>query len=173
MIDVHVLHLPGERADWRAACDASLVGHPITVHHLDGTPRDYLGSRLRGFSVGSHPFVSFVDPDDVVLPNAFAICLANFAIHQLAVAIYTDSLRLQENEPMHSARPIRFNRPHQVVVARRKVIDEVVQSGESFKDDAGFWSAVKKRGQVHHLPFVGYVWRDHSQGHHRSQPLAP
>ena len=77
LIDCHVLHLPGERVDWRAWCDDSLDANraDIRIHHLEGIPGAYMKARYEGFKQGRLQFVSYVDPDDwVVGVGAFELC---------------------------------------------------------------------------------------------------
>lgn len=167
MIDVHVLHLPDERADWRAACDASLIGHPIVVHHLDGIRGDYFAARRRGFAAGNHSLVSYVDPDDTVEPNAFAFCASALDANPNALAVYTECLCIRENNSRVTARPFSFPRPHQLIVARRSFVESVIDKVAS---DVDLWHVARKTGHVLKIPYVGYVWRDHSGGHHRSNP---
>lgn len=161
LIDCHVLHLAGEREDWRKECDASLadVGPLVKVHHMDGIPGDYKAARRFGFFRGSAPFVSFADPDDMVWGCAFAQCLGH--ITDSDAAVWTASLVMRGAlvEPAHHARP------HQLIVARRTAVEAALCDGPM--DDRNLWEAVGRFGKVRHLPQVmGYVWRDHRDGHH-------
>lgn len=163
MIDVHILHLPHERREWRAACDDSLAGEPdIAIHHLDGIPGDYFASRRMGFSVGRQPFVSYVDPDDVILPGAFGDCLTFLRTNPLHSAVYTRSYKINLGEV--AMEELETRRPHQLIVARR----EYVQASLPFaRSDADLWERVAALGPIHRLDTFGYVWRDHADGHHR------
>lgn len=77
MLDVHVL-ITNPRADWVAQCKASIAaavaaaGFPVAVHYLDGEIGHIGRGRARGYALGEHPYVTCVDDDDYVLPNAFA-----------------------------------------------------------------------------------------------------
>lgn len=163
MIDVHILHLPHERREWRTACDESLAGEPdIAIHHLDGIPGDYFGSRRMGFAVGRLPFVSYVDPDDVILPGAFGDCLAFLHAHPLNTAVYTRSYKITYGEWLFEE--LHARRPHQLIVARREYVLAVLPFARS---DADLWEQVAHHGPIHRLNTFGYVWRDHADGHHR------
>lgn len=75
MIDVHVLTHSGTRSDWLAQCLQSLASEPCTVHVIAGTEGNIAAGRARGFAMGVHPLVTFVDSDDYVLPGAMsAMC---------------------------------------------------------------------------------------------------
>lgn len=75
MIDVHLLIMPGERADWRKQCLASLRGEPAQVRVIPGKVDDLGGARAEAFLEGTSPYVSWVDPDDYVLPGGFQACI--------------------------------------------------------------------------------------------------
>ncbi|MCH8857739.1 MAG: hypothetical protein IIA03_16260, partial [Proteobacteria bacterium] len=42
---------------------------PCTVHVLQGTEGNIAAGRERGFAMGTHPYVTYVDSDDFVLPG--------------------------------------------------------------------------------------------------------
>ena len=158
LIDCHVLHLANQRDDWWQACRQSLEGQPINLHHLAGIPGDYTRARCEALPVGAAPFVSYVDPDDMVMAGAFARCLHALQTTDAAM-VWTDSLVTYEDNPMAWARKLRPRRPHQLIVVRRDVMLGALVGG--LAGDAELWRRVGQLGKVVHLDFVGYVWRDH------------
>lgn len=77
MIDVHVLTHSGTKPEWLDQCLESLAAQPCTVHVVQGVERNIAAGREMGFGLGTHPFVTFVDSDDYVLPGAMeAMCEA-------------------------------------------------------------------------------------------------
>lgn len=77
MIDVHVLTHSGTKPEWLDCCLESLAAEPCTVHVVQGVERNIAAGREIGFGLGTHPFVTFVDSDDYVLPGAMdAMCEA-------------------------------------------------------------------------------------------------
>jgi hypothetical protein len=54
---------------------ASLRKQPITLHVLAGVKGHIGKGRYNGFQAGRHPYVSLVDPDDLVTKNGFRDCL--------------------------------------------------------------------------------------------------
>lgn len=158
-IDCHVLWLPGQRDDWWQECRQSLLGEPINVHRVEGIPGDYVTARCRAFAVGSAPFVSYVDPDDLVTRGAFAHCLWKLAAPDV-VMVWTDSVRLFESG---ERKLVNARRPHQLIVARRWAVEQALEDGDA--GDAELWRRVAQLGVVEHLGIVGYAWRQH--------PLSP
>lgn len=79
MLDVHVLTLPTSRPDWLSQCvdsvyeAAKAADFPVGVHLVDGDIGHIGRGRARGYAMGDHPYVTYVDHDDYLLPNAFAV----------------------------------------------------------------------------------------------------
>lgn len=91
-IDVHVLLLPAtDRILWQE-CLESLQDEPINIHIAEGIPGHIGKARYGGFTQGTSPYVSCVDPDDLVIPGAFAACLEALEAHPEACGVYTDEL---------------------------------------------------------------------------------
>lgn len=156
--DCIVLWLPGQRADWRAKCDESLRGEPVAVHPVQGIPGDYPRARCESFKTGSLEFVSYVDPDDYVMPGAFEAC-TRLLDTTGAVMAWTDCLAVWEDDPLSRARRVTPRRPHQLIVARRWAVEHAAADGPV--SDSELWRRVGAMGVGIHLPIIGYVWRDH------------
>lgn len=78
MLDVHVLMLDSVSEEYHRQCRESLdvavakAGFPVHVHYVPGI-LGHLGiARWRGYTQGSAPYVTHVDDDDYVDPQAFA-----------------------------------------------------------------------------------------------------
>lgn len=76
MIDVHTILLGDENPEWLAQMVQSLAGEPVSLHIVRGEFGHIGRGRAEGFVRGSNPYVTYVDPDDWVLPGAFSACLA-------------------------------------------------------------------------------------------------
>lgn len=144
--------------DWWLRCRQSLFGEPVNVLMARGIEGDYPAARCRAFALGDSPFVSYVDPDDYVTRGAFARCLAAFTPQ--TAAVWTKSLTLQGDAPEWRAKPYRAGRPHQLIVARREAVQCAIGGGRV--SDAEIWRRVERVGVVKQIPYVGYVWRQHS-----------
>jgi len=70
-IDVHIIH--HKEPQWLLdRCIASMDGQPVNIHIVKGINEwPPFKGRALGFSKGSAKYVSYVDPDDVVLPGCF------------------------------------------------------------------------------------------------------
>lgn len=182
MIDVHILHLPNERADWWQECEASLSDHPITIHHVDGVVGDIRQARLSGYQLGHHEYVSYVDPDDIVMPGAFQALLDTLSSNPHVDGAYSLSDRIDHNGKslglIHPFREytqdyLRRNilEIHQLTCMRRSSIINTIQDNYHLIPPMGYaevtycalfaqkylWKAVDH---------VGYAWRMHNGGAH-------
>lgn len=72
-IDVHVLASKDDKG--LALCLASLNAEPVNVHVCDPIAGDIALARKRAYSKGMAPFVSYVDPDDTVIPGIYSALL--------------------------------------------------------------------------------------------------
>ena len=71
MIDVHIIKF--DEPQWQIdRCLESLKDEPVTLHIVQGFYEwpPYQGRAL-GYSKGTAPYVSYVDPDDYLVPGAF------------------------------------------------------------------------------------------------------
>jgi glycosyltransferase involved in cell wall biosynthesis len=111
MIDVHMIVY--DEPQWQIdRCLESLKDEPITLHVIPGVEeRRYkvcgpVIGRREGFSRGSAPFVSFVDPDDWIEPGAFGFLLDEIERSGLNVAyggeyIHRDGRRVGVSYSLH------------------------------------------------------------------------
>lgn len=180
-IDVHVLHLPEENQQWRKLCDHSLIGHPINVHHLPGIQGNLRLARYQGFSAGTSEFVSFVDPDDIVEPFTYAICLKYLRDNPHCCGVYTTCSTMDEHgnliaKELHSRDPwshenmrSHISLVHQITVMRREYVQKVLDEHfEHIPIDTlemyYIYCALTKYGPWVNVPHIGYKWRWHRGG---------
>lgn len=115
MMDVHVLTHSRTRPQWLRQCLDSLAGQPCTVHVVPGVEGNIAAGRERGFALGVHPYLSFVDSDDWVPEGAVQAMLQ--AMEQgAAAAVGCERLWLPPG------RPGREIRGHHLYVIRRDVL---------------------------------------------------
>lgn len=93
----------------------SKSGFPVAFHEVSAFPGHIGRARRAGFSAGNHPYVTFVDDDDYVMPNAFS-CLQS-ALDARPKAIFTRETVLQ-NGMMGST-----DRRHHLAVYRRDIVE--------------------------------------------------
>lgn len=184
LIDVHIARRPNENPEWWKQCQDSLQQQPINVHMVDAVEGDVRAARYNGFSQGTAPYVSFVDPDDYVLPDTFTKCLETIQNSPDNVCgVYTMSNRLKVKN--NRIKLLLRYRPwtissmkwastvHQIVVYKRKLLTDVFMENydsihpfilpeyklHCFLSVKYDWIAINH---------VGYVWRDHSSGIHNA-----
>ena len=160
MIDVHVLTYSGTRKDWLDQCLASLAREPlVTVHVLEGDEGNVGAGRVRGYRMGTHPYVSYVDSDDYILPGTIDACLEGL---KHAPAVVTMERRLWGHLFDSSLR----GGHHLTVYKRERVLPllDLLPDHPLHCD-----ILLVKKLTPRQLPHVGYVWRMHGgQGHRKA-----
>jgi hypothetical protein len=98
-LDVHVANIPTIPREWLETCISSLekarelADYPVNIHVFDGIAGHIGESRKLGYSMGKAKYVTYVDADDYVLPEAFS-CLKEAMTHNPAL-IKTGEIRIQ------------------------------------------------------------------------------
>ena len=121
MIDVHLAIIDGAPKAWIDQCVSSIfeagkqAGYPVDVHLFQGTTGHIGQSRSRGYALGSHPYVTYVDYDDYLLPDAFRCMDAALSSHPDAV--FCNEMTLQ-NGQLRQGR-----KRHHLSVYRRTLLD--------------------------------------------------
>ena len=177
-IDVHLLTL-NEPAEWREACIASLEGAPIQLHVLPGILGHIGQARAVGYTQGTLPLVSFVDPDDLYEASAFTQLADALDACPQAVMAYTDEALMDERGQSLAIRRLAYSRwqhahsashVHGLMVMRRSAVEAALKDVAELNNFAEWLltQLVAQRGGVLHLPMVGRHWRQHPQQSHRS-----
>lgn len=175
LVDVHIIE--SRVARWATRCLDSLSTEPVNVHVSDWVDGDIRLARKNGFALGTAPFVSFVDADDVVYPGAFSACISALNNHPKAVAAYTLCDRIDIHGAslgvLHPFRPWAppevtkcLQEVHQLCVMKReplmRVFDEewdaipLMTYAELF-----IYAALREAGDFIPVNVVGYGWRIH------------
>ena len=182
-IDVHLLTL-NEPDEWRKDCIASLAGAPIQLHVLPGIPGRIGQARAAGYTQGSLPLVSFVDPDDRYEASAFAQLADALDASPLAVMAYTDETLTDEHGRDIAMRRLPYSRQqhagsashvHGLIVMRRSAVEAVLHGTVdiNYFSDWLLTLLVAQAGEVLHLPIIGRHWRQHpGQSHRMGDPEA-
>ena len=156
MLDVHVLKLPGLSIEYEEQRRSSLevaiasAGFPVKVHEVPGIAGDFGTARSNGYSVGSYPYVSFVDEDDYVTPNAFSCLLG--ALTASPDAVFTGEILLREGD--FTTR----NNRHSLAVYRREFVDHGLLKHHNFRADR-VMAGLASSGKVIDVPDHVYVYR--------------
>lgn len=78
-LDVHVLTASDTPCDWQNQCLVSIrnavkyATFPVHIHVVDAIPGNQGAARAAGYAAGTAPWKTYVDDDDIVLPDAFEI----------------------------------------------------------------------------------------------------
>lgn len=186
--DVHII-LPPSWTDqsqrWYDQCMDSLKDEPINIHRIDFVDGDIRKARLMGFSKGTAPYVSFVDPDDYVYPGIFAKCETALNANIFACGAFTlsDIIEIGNDGVENNRGKMRDFQPwpmrriggltdiHQLVVMRRNSVLRVFDNHYNrippivHEMTWVYWEMAKEAPWVP-LDVVGYAWRRHAKGAH-------
>lgn len=160
MLDVHVLVMATTPKSWVDQCISSVMHEslqapfPVEVHIMDGIPGHIGEARNKGYAMGSHPYVSYVDDDDYILPNAF-VQMRDALLSESSV-IFTPELTLQ-NGWLRSGE----TRHHLVAYPRSSIIDH---SPYKVCGDMAQMLHASRECHPTDLPNHGYVHRLYESG---------
>lgn len=164
-VDVHVLTLPDSNSVWLEQCLESLHREPCNVYVVEGV-KGHLGlSRIKGYSLGSAPFVSFVDCDDYVLPGVIDACLETIKADLQCSAVITKEKILRDGNLLTQQS---FG-GHHLYLAKRSCIELLFEDFKQHQFIVDGFTRDKIRPKL--VDFVGYVWRSHANGFHHQYPL--
>ena len=172
---MHIGVSGNENQAWFDQCLASLKGEPVNIHLVDAVPGNLGRMRLDGFSRGTSPWVTYVDPDDYITPGAFHRALPHLISG--VSAYYTNHAIVDEKGNRkgpwfhNMSKQLDFTQVkqmHHIVIYNREIIAPVVhlldgsQSGELEPLNL---HAVRS-GRVIGTPREEYSWRIHPEGVH-------
>lgn len=180
--------MPNENPVWVDACIDSLARQPVNIHHISGTVGDIRQSRYDGFQRGTADYVSYVDLDDLVHPNAFERLYEQLSNASHLSAVYSTSLLIDEHGNEHGLiHPYRrwcsenlmrcSAEVHQLVLARRDIMlavyDEWWDEIPPLVYTELFVNATMGAIQpLRAVDVVGYSWRRHQTNAHLTNPYS-
>jgi hypothetical protein len=172
MIDVHIIVKPfGEH--WIRQCLDSLKGEHINTFFVDYIEGDTAKARMQGFIKGHADFVSFVDPDDMVVPGIFERCVK--AMTKECSGVYTDEVLIGDHGKYLMDGWSTNERPffrygyrrslmqgiHHLRVLKRSAVEQCLPLKTKRVPEPILMHELKKIGPLVHLREVGYKWRIH------------
>lgn len=157
MLDLHVL-LHHKNAEWNTQCRSTIAAavgqapYPVAVHYLQGEDGHIGRGRARGYALGQHPYVTYVDHDDYLLPDALEALWP--ALQEQPDAIFPRELNVLKSG---FVRANNHQRHHLCLYKREFIIDhtQYVACG----DLAQIYAMDGKN--VVDLPHRGYVHRNY------------
>ncbi len=156
MLDVHILVMDYTNADWLEDCRKSVAvaaaeaGFPVVIHELPGVIGHMGRARAAGYARGAHEYVTHVDDDDFVRPEAFAIL--RDAMERGEKAITTGEVRRFEPASVEVQTP---EATHHLAVYRRDALSILQYDAFRFYPDQYILSRFVPR----HIPVCVYVHR--------------
>lgn len=177
MIDVHMLTLPTDRQDWKQQMLDSLPDW-VTVHVVPAEIGPISPQRLKAFRLGTHPYVSFVDPDDWTETEAWdkAYCDLQELEKKGYRGVVTQERMFLLDANKNTGKFTGFTGfKHHFCILRRDFVED---------REALFRYDMLERNiiatpEVKQLPYLGYTWRVYNSAgrkeriarKHRSQTM--
>lgn len=155
MLDVHVLVMDYTPKEWVEQCRESIdlsaanAGFPVAVHFLPGIVGHLGRARAAGYALGVHPYVTHVDDDDYVRPDAFSVLREH--LEAGTVAITTGETQLFESGTERDEP----NARHHLAIYRRDVLERFTYSAFRHFPDQYLLSRTK----AIHVPECVYAHR--------------
>jgi len=97
VLDCHVLMLPDRD---NRLCLESVASERARVHLLDGIPGHIGKGRIKGYSLGDQPFVTYVDDDDMVTPGLLDALHDYLEEHPYTPMLYVKNRAVSTSDPM-------------------------------------------------------------------------
>ena len=155
MLDCHIIVSPSTPPAWLQQCldsvheAADRAGFPVAVHLADYVAGHVGQARAAGYALGDQPYVTYVDDDDYVMPEAFATMATLF--EQLPDAVFMAESQLQNGRMRDGPQ-----RHHLCIYRRDQIIDHTqwVVCGDLAQMsavDGGHCIDVPARNYVHRL----------------------
>jgi glycosyltransferase involved in cell wall biosynthesis len=155
-VDIHSLVLEQTNRDWvnkmRDSVQVAIERSPFPVHYheVNGVLGNLGLVRAKGYSLGQAPYVTFVDDDDYLLPEAFEVVAE--ALAQQPAAVFPAEHTLQNGQLTY------YMRRHHLPLYRR----ELIINHEQFPEDGDCRQVqtVERSGlPMIDLPTSVYVYR--------------
>jgi hypothetical protein len=155
-VDIHALVLPQTNQDWvkqmQESVEVAMARSPFPVHfHQLPGKLGHLGQvRAEGYALGNSPYVTFVDDDDFLLPEAFELVAE--ALEKRPAAVFPAEYTLQNGTQVY------FKRRHHLPLYRRELIIDHTQYQEDGDWRQVIW--VEQSGlEIIDLDAPAYVYR--------------
>jgi glycosyltransferase involved in cell wall biosynthesis len=122
MLDVHIAMVQSTPPEWLQQCVGSVLEAArrspfrVNVHLVQGVPGRIGDARAVGYAQGSEPYVTYVDDDDYILPEAFE--KMDSAIRRYPEALFMAESQLQNGRLSNGPQ-----RHHLCVYRRNLIID--------------------------------------------------
>lgn len=165
MLDVHVIVHPSTPSHWVAHCMDSVreavhrAGFEVVVRELAAHGEHIGRERMRGYALGSHPFVTSVDDDDWIEPDTFHVLADALASNPPAV-----TTRCMAHQNGHSwVLPWRTN----LRVFRRDVAQSAPLDDWPVYDGPAMLAHADTLGEVIEVNQPVYHYRLHRSNHRR------
>jgi hypothetical protein len=162
--------MPGDNQEWFKKCLGSLEGEPVSVYVCNGIKEDIGNARADAFLLGDNEYVSFIDPDDYVLPGGFSACVEQLRKHNSVVA-YTQEIVVGFTGEIYK-NPLVRDWVHHLIVFRRDIVIDNLQIwrdwcwGCNLSEGQVFVNHLKdKKHKISSIKKPYYVWRRHIESY--------
>jgi hypothetical protein len=181
LADCHMILMPETRRDWQQNCVDSAEREPLNLHYVWGVEGHIGLGRYEGFTHGTLPYVTFVDPDDRLEPGALELCVEALEENPQAAVAYPAEAVMGPTGQVHYERPLEWYQSqhgtrhethaahHGVVYRRGPVLKHLWACGRSHSiPEFSLNRALYEHYEFIFVPVIGYTWRKHDRGAGRS-----
>lgn len=179
MIDVHMID--GGHFPLQADKQRQMMQHPlVTLHTAPYVYRNLREARYNGFSMGSHPYVSWIDDDDEVLDISWIEEAVHILDSNPGIAAVYPRYQTFHNGRMIACLPLQEpwkaelhrNPPpvaHHLTIMRREnvmTIHELLKANPIMtrEQDVLLTQGMLRFGTMHPVPNIAYRWHLHPGG---------
>lgn len=186
LLDVHVLLLDNSNPIYLAECCNSLRFEPVNIWYANGVNNDIGEARSKAFLLGEAKYVSYVDPDDRVIPGSFQKCIDYLEANPSCPAVYTDEKMIDEDgdfimngwsyddKPFleKGYNPELLQGIHHLLVMRRDILLKCLPLKSKRVPEPVLTAELRTYGALEHLHFFGYEYRIHGKNTFSSHTAA-
>lgn len=179
-VDIHIIKSPGFQAHFHA--QAQRLAHPrINVHEAPYVAGSVIKARLRGFSLGTAPYVSWVDDDeDQVLDVEWIDAALDLLDSDPTIAaVYPQWQAVAKGSVVHASNASIPLEPHHLTIMRR---DNVLPMLTAMRDahpqmmifhELAVCLGQLRFGRLVALPTLAYQWVMHDASARSVPPNPP
>ena len=162
--------------EWFEECLNSLKEEPTNLHFIEGEFGHTGKLRAEGFAAGDAEYVTYVDPDDIVITGAYQSCI-DFLDANPGVGVCCTKEMTTTPDGRTVITPSNINMPnyritrmvHHLAVVRRSIMENYIDfiAQFAYRCERALWMEMFKDGiEIRFIDKIGYNWRQHEDGAH-------
>lgn len=177
MFDLHIInHAPSTRPEWWERCLSSAREAEdkglCSVHVVESQSTNIGARSAAGFAIGHHPYVAYLDNDDILLPEAIPAMLDVLDNNPELCGVYSDNQQIDADGAVMFERKraawsavaqlCKADYPHHLAIYKRSAVMPFLPMIAEFSTYSMFVLAglVTQFGSWEHVPVIAYQRRE-------------